>query len=142
MAVIEKKVAKLFVKGAMDMGKGPEKITASYKITSGGSAIVETVFEGESHEMVTVYHDDSNRKLSMTHYCMLRNQPKMMLKGMEKNELIFDLSKETDIDVANETHMHSLTVKFTGEDKMTQYWTNFEGGQEKKTVEIVYRRIK
>ena len=44
--------------GTMDMGKGPEKIPAGYKLTSGGSAIVETVFEGTPNEMMTVYHDD------------------------------------------------------------------------------------
>ena len=50
----------------------------------------------------------------MTHYCMLGNQPKMVLKGMENNQLMFDLSKDADIDVANETHMHAATIKFEG----------------------------
>ena len=36
-----------FWEGTIDMGQGPEKITASYKLTSGGSAIVETVFEAD-----------------------------------------------------------------------------------------------
>jgi len=128
--------------GMMDMGKGTEKITASYKLTSGGSAILETVFEGAPHEMVTVYHDNPNRKLTMTHYCMLGNQPKMVLKGMENNQLMFDLSKDADIDVANETHMHAATIKFEGKDKMTQHWTEFKNGKETKGVEIAYTRIK
>ena len=128
--------------GTMDMGQGPMTITASYKLTSGGSAIVETDFEGAPHEMVTVYHDNPNRELSMTHYCMLHNQPKMMLKDMKMNELMFDLSEDADIDVANEMHMHSLTIRLDGTDKMTQVWTNFEGGREKEVVEIAYIRNK
>ena len=41
----------------MDMGKGPQTVKASYKLTSAGSALIETVFEGAPHEMVSVYHD-------------------------------------------------------------------------------------
>lgn len=126
----------------MDKGQGPVKITASYKLTSGGSAIVETVFEGAPSEMVTVYYDNPNRKLQMTHYCMLHNQPKMMLRDMKMNELTFDLPKDADINVAKEDHMHSLTINFNGKDKMAQHWTRFEGGKKKEVVEIAYNRIK
>lgn len=76
----------------MDESQGPQKIMPSFKVTSGGSAIVETVFEGTPHEMVTVYHDNSDRQVTLTHYCMLPNQPKMILKHHSKNSLPFDLS--------------------------------------------------
>ena len=128
--------------GTIDMGKGPEKVTASYALTSGGSAIVETVFEGEKHEMVTVYHDNSRRQLNMTHYCMLGNQPKMMLISAENNEMTFDLSKDADIDVAKESHMHSLKLIVGEKDTMVQEWTQFEGGKETKAVKIAYHRMK
>jgi hypothetical protein len=128
--------------GTIDKGQGPVKITASYKLTAGGSAIVETIFEGAPGEMVTVYYDNPNRKLNMTHYCMLRNQPKMMLQGMKMNELTFDLSKATDIDVAKEDHMHSLTINFDGKDKVVQHWARFDGGKKKEVVEIAYNRIR
>lgn len=127
--------------GMMEMGEGPMKITADYKLTSGGSAIVETVFKGAPHEMISVFHDNHKGKLSMTHYCALHNQPKMALKSSNKNELKFKLSKDADIDVANEIHMHSLTIKFDGNDKMTQYWTNFTEGKKGDVVEIAYKRI-
>ncbi len=103
---------------------------------------METVFEGAPHEMVTIYHDQSDRTLSMTHYCMLNNQPKMRLTTMEGNELRFDLSEDADIVVAKEMHMHALTIKVAGKDTMIQEWTNFEGGKQKEVVEIAYNRIK
>ncbi len=127
--------------GMMEMGQGPMKITAEYRLTSGGSAIVETTFKGAPHEMISVYHDNHKGKLSMTHYWMLHNQPTMILKSSKKNELKMDISKDADIDKANETHMHSLTIKFEEEDKMTQYWTNFEEGKKGEVVEIAYKRI-
>ena len=128
--------------GTIDKGQGPVKITASYKLTAGGSAIVETIFEGAPSEMVTVYYDNANRKLNMTHYCMLHNRPKMMLQSMKMNELTFDLSKNADIDVAKEDHMHSLTINFDGKDKIVQHWTRFDGGKKKEVVEIAFNRIK
>ena len=125
----------------MDMGQGPVKVKATYKLTAGGSAIVETIFEGAPTEMVTVYYDNPKRKLNVTHYCMLQNQPKMTLKSMKANELTFDLSKAADINVAKDDHMHALTITFDGKDKMVQHWTKFEGGKKKRVVEIAYNRI-
>jgi hypothetical protein len=125
----------------MDMGQGPVQMKALYKLTAGGSAIVETIFEGAPTEMVTIYYDNPKHKLNVTHYCMLQNQPKMTLKSMKANELTFDLSKAADINVAKDDHMHALTITFDGKDKMVQHWTKFEGGKKKRVVEIAYNRI-
>src|SRR4030067_3693709 len=53
--------------GKADMGKGMETIKATYELTSAGNAIVERLFIGHTHEMVTVYYDFKG-KLSMTNY--------------------------------------------------------------------------
>lgn len=129
-------------KGTMDAGKGPETITATYKLTSADSAIVETVFEGTPHEMISVYHDDSKRRLTMTHFCAEHNQPKLALTNMVDNKLTLDLSKDSDIDVARESHIHSATILFDGDDKMTQQWVSFENGKKKQVVEIAYQRVR
>lgn len=125
----------------MDMGKGPMKVQASYKLTSGGSAIVETVFEGAPHEMMSVYHDNSNRILTMVHYCAEHNQPRMILKSMKANQLTMELSADSDIDVANEKHIHAATIMFNGKDAMTQEWTKFEKDQKPQVMQIHYKRI-
>ena len=128
--------------GTMDMGEGPAKVTTSYKLTSNGSAIVETVFEGEPHEMVTVYHDDSQHQMNLTHYCMLGNQPKMKLTAMEGKTLTFNLSHDADIDATHDTHMHAAMITFNNHDTITQQWTKFETGKKNQVVEIASSRIK
>ena len=128
--------------GTMDMGQGPEKITASYKLTAAGSAIVETVFEGAPHEMVSVYHDNKDRILTMTHYCAEHNQPRFVLKNMGTNMLTLDLSGSSDIDVAHEKHIHAVSIQFDGHDKMTHQWVSFEGGEKKQVVAIDYKRVR
>ena len=43
--------------GKVDMGKGMESLKVTYELTSAGNAIMERFAAGQSHEMVTVYHD-------------------------------------------------------------------------------------
>ena len=43
--------------GTSDMGKEGEKVRVEYRLTAGGSALVETLFPGSAEEMVSVYHD-------------------------------------------------------------------------------------
>ena len=125
----------------MDMGKGPQTFPANYKLTSGGSVVIETMFEDTPMEMVNVYHDNSQKKLHMIHYCAGHNQPKMALIDVKENELNFDLTSEADIDVAHLEHMHAVSLRFDGPDRLTQVWTEYENGQQKKVVEIAYKRV-
>jgi len=127
--------------GEMVMGEGPVKVKATYKLTSGGSALVETFFEGAPHEMVTVYYDTRKGELMMTHYCMLRNQPKMMLMTMVGDVLEFDLAKDAPIDVAKDWHMHSLSIVMKDKDGMTQKWLQYKEGKADKAVEIAFKRV-
>ena len=126
--------------GTVDMGKGPETIDASYRVTSAGSVLVETIFEGTPNEMVTIYHDDKKQRLGLTHYCGLNNQPKMALVKSEKNALEFDLAQDAPIDAAHEPHMHALKLTFSGKNEMQQDWTQFAQGEKKKVVTISFKR--
>lgn len=126
--------------GTIDMGQGPQTITASYKLTAAGSAIVETVFEGAPHEMMSVYHDNSNRKLTMVHYCAEHNQPWMLLTSMVNDELRFALAPDADINVAQDKHIHAAVLRINGKNEMVHRWTSYEGGKEKQVVEISYTR--
>ena len=44
-----------------------QQVNANYKVTAGGSAVVETLFPGTEHEMVTVIQPDG-ADLVLTHY--------------------------------------------------------------------------
>ena len=56
---------------------------ASYKLVSGGSALVETLAPADEPEMVTVYHADGSRPegSGLTHYCSAGNQPRPEASG-------------------------------------------------------------
>ncbi len=127
--------------GTVDMGQGTQNIKASYRVSSVGSVLVETIFIGTPNEMVTIYHDDKKGHLGLTHYCGLNNQPTMVLIGEKENALEFDLAPDAPIDVDREPHMHALTLTFSGKNDMQQHWTQFAQGEKKKVVVITYKRI-
>jgi hypothetical protein len=127
--------------GLSMMGKEEQKVRVEYRLTGGGSAIVETISPNTPHEMVTVYYDD-NGKLTMTHYCALRNQPRMGIKSSGGKELAFDFTGGSNIDPKKDAHMHSLTIIFEDNDHITQKWTLFEEGKEKGVTTFSLTRVK
>jgi hypothetical protein len=95
---------------------------------------------GMPHEMVSVYHDDKNKKLTMTHYCALANQPKLVLTRLDNNKMSMDLYSDSDIDVAHEMHIHAFTFEFEGSDKITQHWTSYAKGKKAQVVKVAFTR--
>ena len=128
--------------GKADTGKGTEMIEATYELTSAGNAIVERLFVGQPHEMVTVYYD-FNGQLSMTHYCSLGNQPHMDIMNSGEKDMIFVLSeKNPNLSSLKETHMHALKISFDGMDTITHTWTLYENGEKKSHVVIKLVRVR
>ena len=121
--------------GTSNMGKGGEKVRVEYRLSSGGSSIVETFLPGTPHEMVSVYYDNKGQ-LTMTHYCALRNQPKMKLQKADGQNLNFVFVGGTNIDPKKDAYMHSLTISFVDKNRIIEKWTLFKEG--KKQEESVF----
>ncbi|MCB0328995.1 MAG: hypothetical protein KDD70_05015 [Bdellovibrionales bacterium] len=97
-------------------GTENEEVFTEYKITAGGSAVLETIFPGTPQEMVSVYFDDDSGKLSMTHYCMMRNRPHFSLVKSTQDELKLDVIKVEGLKSANSPSMGAITLKFKDND--------------------------
>ena len=135
--------------GDMPMkGKGEEmheehamqKMRVSYHLTAGGSAIIETFGPGTPMEMVSVYHDRGG-KLSMTHYCMLGNQPRMDLQAAEDGKMMFMFSEDNEVDPAKGMHMHSLAMSLVDKDNIVQRWTMFQEGEAQQSHDMHLTRV-
>jgi len=59
----------------------------TYKLSSGGSVLMETMAMANHAEMITMYHPDGDG-LALTHYCMLGNQPRMRAAKDQKPGVI------------------------------------------------------
>jgi hypothetical protein len=103
-------------------------VVARYAVTAAGSAVVETVFPGTPHEMVTVYHADGP-DLVLTHYCMEGNQPRMRAKNPKGSRFDFAFDGGTGINPKKDRHMNSASVEFVGLDELRTVWTEIEAGQ-------------
>jgi hypothetical protein len=103
----------------------------SYQLTSGGSAVLETLKPADEPEMVTVYHRDGE-SLMLTHYCMVNNQPRMRAEsdGVGEKELTFNFVDATNLASPSAGHMHRLVMVFEDADHLTANWTWRENDEE------------
>jgi hypothetical protein len=96
----------------------PQKVT--YRVVSNGNVVMETLFGGTNHEMITMYHLDGE-DLVLTHYCAAGNQPKMKL----------DTEKSTDRD-----------LRFSFADHIESEWAGQQGGKPGHTAGFKLTRKK
>ena len=117
----------------------PMKVTVDYKTTSAGSAVVETLFAGTPHEMVTIYSDEGG-KLAVTHYCSMHNQPHMTLQSSTDSKISLAIPK-ADTSMDNEVcHMHALTLDVSKPNQLTQTWVSYDGKKPKAPSVFVFTK--
>ena len=130
--------------GTGKMNGKDESVKTTYRITSGGTAVEETLFPGTPHEMVSVYFLDGN-DVMMTHYCALGNQPRMKASEMKKTkkgeEIAFKMVDATGMKSTQDPHMGALTLTMKGNDRLVESWEH-EGPKGNKMAVFTYQREK
>ncbi len=107
-------------------------IQVSYRLVSGGTALMETLHPADEPEMVTLYTADGDR-VALTHYCSANNQPRMRsapISGIVQ-KLDFSFVGATNLSGPAAPHIHHLVVTFEANDHFTQNWTWRENGRDK-----------
>ena len=125
-------------------GHGPEEkeVHVQYKVTAGGSAVVETEFPGTEHEMVTVITQDGP-DLVLTHYCMLGNQPHMKADGKGATDKVpFQFVSVSNANSDKDMFMHDVTYTFVDKDTLKAEWTHCRDGKVGGAVTIELKRKK
>jgi hypothetical protein len=125
---------------------GTEKmpVKVRYESTANGSAVLERMFVGTPHEMVTVYHRDGP-SLVLTHYCAAGNQPHMIaVPGTAKpgvTRIDFDFAGGSNFDPAKDNHMHSGWIEIQGKDHLLEGWNGYVGGKQDHVASLDLRRV-
>jgi hypothetical protein len=136
-----KKLAGTWVIADAD-GKPTDQIASVIKVTAGGSAVQETLFPGQPHEMLSVYHCDG-ADLILTHYCMLGNQPRMKADPKSPpNQLCFKFAGGSNLDPGKDKHMHEGTLTFVDDDHIEFAGCCWEGGKPCKGTECKMRLVR
>jgi hypothetical protein len=115
-------------------GKPTDQVVSVIKVTAGGSAVHETLFPGQPHEMVSIY-TAQGPDLIMTHYCVLGNQPRMKADPKSPpNQIVFRFAGGTNLNVAKDKHMHEATLTIVSDDRIEIQGTGWENGAPAKEM--------
>ena len=102
---------------------------ATFRVVSGGSAVMLTTDPGTPHEMVTLFHEDDGT-LMATHYCAAQNQPRLRAQPSEDGKtLVFEFVDGTNLG-AHPGRMQRLVITLPDRDHQVQEWTYREGDAE------------
>jgi hypothetical protein len=110
--------------------RGGNPVHVTYRLTSGGSALVETLAPGGEMEMTTVYSQDGDR-VAVTHFCSANNQPRMRTGVMTKpaREYVFEYVGATNLASPTAGHMHGLVLTLVDENHFSQQWLWKDSGK-------------
>ncbi|HRK31717.1 MAG TPA: hypothetical protein PLD59_11615 [Tepidisphaeraceae bacterium] len=111
-----------------------------FKVVSAGSAIVETMFPGQPHEMTNVYVMDGD-DLLVTHYCAAGNAPRMKMAKSENGTMTFEFLDATNLKDKSQEYMGGLVLTING-DKLTQKWISYIEGKQSSEMEFTVDRVK
>ena len=111
-----------------------------YRLTSNGTALVERLFAGTTHEMTSVYHLEGS-DLVITHYCAMGNQPRMKLvAGGKDGDLRFDFVDGTNLAPATSTHIPGGRISTTAPDRFEADWYVWSQGKQTTTHRLFMKR--
>ncbi len=120
-------------------GKKNQKIYTEYSVVAGGSAVLERFMPGTPQEMVSMYYDNKG-KLTMTHYCLMRNRPTLALSQETPDSLAFKLVKVEDLKSKKDPHMGDVALHFKDKNHLS---TSCSGKDEKQPpMTMEFTRVK
>jgi hypothetical protein len=124
-----------------DLPAGEAAPEVEYRVVASGTAVVEELFVGTPHEMVSVYHLDGD-DLVMTHYCAQGNQPRQKYdpKASGGTTLAFAFAGGANLDPSKDSHMHESQYVFKEGGEVEARWTGWSGGKPAGTHVVTLTR--
>jgi len=122
--------------------------SVTYRLTAGGSVLVETWTLAPGRESMTLYSMDGS-KLIATHYCPQGNQPRLQFaRGNDPGRLSFEFRDGTNLRVKGKSHQRAFWIKLLGENSFERSETYVDNGSTASVIAktpqgkaIAYTRI-
>jgi hypothetical protein len=113
--------------------------SAEFQLIANGSVIMSRLSGGMPHDMHTMLHMDGS-EFMLTHYCAMRNQPRMVLAPIsDPNKLVFEFKDGRNIKLGD-VYMNRVAFIIDGPNHHSEEWTNIAKNGEEKTTRIEFRR--
>ena len=127
-------------------GAEGQRATTSFKLTGGGSVLVEHYTNPalpEGGQMMTAYHLDG-QALVLTHYCIANNQPTLKASRYDakSGEIQFEFVRASNLASPSAGHMRRAMYRLEAPDRFTTAWEFFENGAKKMTETETFTRVK
>jgi hypothetical protein len=105
-----------------------ERTKVVYHVTGSGSVVMETMFAGTDHEMITMYTVDGD-SVQATHYCAAGNQPLLRMNAEKStaSDLVFDFVSKTGKDVP---YINGVRIHFGEDGKVQESWGHSKDGMQ------------
>ena len=108
------------LEGSWSGKAGDRDVKVTFRVTSGGSAVLSEIQAG-NEDMISMFHLDGSR-LMLTHYCAAGNQPRMIGTVSPDGKTIkFDFLDATNLS-AQPGHMQRMTLTMVDADHHTEHW--------------------
>lgn len=123
-------------------GQPGEQVISQFAVTAGGNAVIETLFPGSEHEMVSVYFTDGE-DLVLSHFCVLGAHPRLIATREEATgDVVFRCpgAGNNFKQCAETHHMHEGRMRRVGDDRIECRWTPLKDGQAEEAVTFVLAR--
>ncbi|HEX3530549.1 MAG TPA: hypothetical protein VH988_26095 [Thermoanaerobaculia bacterium] len=126
---------------APPLQEGTPPVKVVYAVSANGNVVVETLFQGTPHEMMTLYYLEGG-ELWGAHYCAAGNRPQFKLDtaASKPGEFVFAFNGGTGFDAAKDSHIHSGTITLKG-DGLDNDWTSWAGGKQTGDHRFVLKRV-
>jgi hypothetical protein len=100
-----------------------EATEVQYRVTGNGTALMETMFAGTPHEMITMYTVDGDSILA-SHYCSGGNQPRLRMNPArsDANTLVFEFEAITG--TTGDHYINGVTFRFSGDGRAVEEWSS------------------
>ncbi len=114
-------------------GSGREN-RVNYRLTAGGTVLVETWSLSAGRESMTLYHLDGE-SLIATHYCPQGNQPRLVLMPADET-MHFAFLDGTNLQVPGKSHQYSFWLKIKDRDHFQRNEIYVENGTASETAPV------
>jgi hypothetical protein len=111
---------------------GPEAtdkatVKSEFRVTAGGSVLIETMMPGTKMEMINMYTRDGD-DIFLVHYCAIGNQPRMKLVSHDNGVLKFEVVSVGNLKSEDAPYMSGLELTIAG-GNIVQNWSNTVKGK-------------
>jgi hypothetical protein len=117
-------------------------LQVTFKVTSGGSAVMSEILGQGPEDMVSLFHMDGPNRLLMTHYCGAGNQPRMQASVSPDGKTItFSFIDATNLATPDAGHMQRMVLTLLDANHHTEEWTFADHGKEMKEFFDLRRKM-